>query len=93
MITVNDLLVIWLEGFLYGKICASTCTLSKEVQLFLGLGLYSGIFAIYLQCPSKRSGAALVLLFAVCLLYVQSAATFVSDLVRFVLQVSNISIC
>ena len=62
-------------------------------QLSLGLGLYSGIFAMYLQCPSKRSGTALILLFAVCLLYVLSAATFVGDLVRLILQVSNNSIC
>ena len=73
----------------YGKICASTCTLAKEVQLSLGLGLYSGTFAMYLQCPSKRSGTALILFFAVCLLYVLSTATFVSDLVAIILEVSN----
>ena len=89
MTSVNGLLTIWLEGFLYGKLCVLTCTLAKEVQLFSGLGLYSGIFAIYLQCPSKRSGTALILFYAVCLLYVLSAATFVSDLVAVILQVSN----
>ena len=84
---------ICLEGFLYGKICASTCTLAKEVQISLGLGLYSGIFAMYLQCPSKKSGTALILFFALCLLYVLSAATFASDLVALILFVSNNFIC
>ena len=68
-------------------------TLAKEVQLFPGLGLYSGIFAIYLQCPSKRSGTALILFYAVCLLYVLSAADFVSDLIALILHVSTNSIC
>ena len=90
MITVNDLLPFWLEGFLYGKICA--LTLVKEVQLLPDPGLYSGIFAIYLQCPSKRSGTALILFYAVCLLYVLSTASFVSDLTALILQVSNNSI-
>ena len=84
---------ICLEGFFYGKICPLTSTLAKEVQLFPGLGLYSGLFAIYLQCPSKRSGKALVLFYAVCLLYVLSTATFVSDLVAVIVDVSYNSIC
>ena len=97
MTTVYETLFIssCVEGFLYGKRCASTCTLAKEVHffLFLGLGLYSGIFAIYLQCPSKRSGTALIPFYAVCLLYVLSTADFVSDLVALILYVSNNSIC
>ena len=70
MIIVDESVFIsmCLEGILYGKLCASTCTLAIEVQLFPGLGLYSGIFAMYLQCPSKRSGMALILFYAVCLL-------------------------
>ena len=91
---VNDFIPIWLEGLLYGNICASICTIAKEVQLSPGLGLYSGIFAMYLKCPSKRSGTALILFFAVCLLYVLSTAIFVSDLVTLIiLNVSNNSIC
>ena len=97
MTVVNELyfISICLEGFLYGKICVLTCTraLAKGVQLFPGQGFYSGIFAIYLQCPSKRSGTALVLFYAVCLLYILSIATFVGDLVALILQVSNNSIC
>ena len=69
-----------------------TCTLAKEVQLFPGLGLHSGIFAMYLQCSWKRSGTALILYYAVCLLYVLSTAAFVSDLVNLILSVSNNSI-
>ena len=52
-------------------------------------GLYSGLFAIYLQCLSKKS----IIFYAVCLLYGLSAATFVADLVAVLLQVSNNSIC
>ena len=81
----------WLEGFLYGKTCAllAACIPAKEVQLFPGLGLYSGLFAMYLQCPSKRSGTALILFYSVCLLYVLSATTFVGDLLKLMLEVSN----
>ena len=43
--------------------------------------------------PIKKSGTALILFYAVCLLYVLSAATFVSDLVAVILHVSNNSIC
>ena len=84
---------IYIEGFLYGKPCALTCTLAKEVQLFLGLGLYSGIFAMYLQCQSKKSGTAIILFYAVCLLYILSTVIFVSDLVFLTIQVSNNPIC
>ena len=92
-------IAVCLEGFLYGKLCAltSSCTLrlAKGVQLFPGLGLYSGIFAMYLHCTSKRSGTvtALTLFYAVCLLYVLSAASFVSDLLALILEVSNNSFC
>jgi hypothetical protein len=56
------------EWFFFGKIsvpCALTCTiLAKEVQSsFLGLGIYSGIFAIYLQCPSKESRTAIIVFY------------------------------
>ena len=90
MTIVNVLMLFWLEGFLYGKICALTCTLAKEVH---DQGLYSGIFVIYLQCPSKRSGTAIILFYAICLLYVLSTATLVSDLIYLILYVSNNSIC
>ena len=95
MATVCETLFIsiWLEGFLYGKICALICIPAQGVQLFPGLGLYSGIFAIYLQCPSKKAGTAIILFYAVCLLYVLSAADFVSDLVALILEVSNNYIC
>ena len=63
--------------------------LAKEVQLFPCLGLYSGIFAMYLQCPSKKSRTAIILFYAVCLLYVLSTASFVSDLGNFIFGVSN----
>jgi hypothetical protein len=70
------------------------CTLAKE--LFPGLGLYSGIFAMYLQCPPNKSTGktASIFFYALCLLYVLSTATVVVDLVTNILrEVSNNSIC
>ena len=73
-----------------------TCTtLAKEVQSFPGLGLYSGIFAMYLyySSESNKSRTTTILFYALCLLYVLSTVTVVSDLVSLILQVSNIPIC
>ena len=49
---------------------------------------------MYLQChwQSKKSGAG-ILFSAVCLLYALATATFVSDLVDFIINVSNNSVC
>ena len=70
---------------------------AKEVQLFPGLGIYSGIFAIYfkLQCVlvSKESRKTSIIFYALCLLYVLSIASVACDLLEFVIQVSNNSIC
>jgi hypothetical protein len=89
-------IAICLEGFFYGKIsvlCALTCPLAKEVQLLPGLGLYFGIFAMYLQRPPNESRTATILLYALCLLYVLSTINFVVDFVFLILSVSNNSIC
>ena len=90
-------LTVYVEGLFYGKIsdlCAlnSSCTLAKEVQLFSGLGLYTGIFAIYLRCASKSSRAANVVLYTLWLLYVLSTVSFVCDIITSMFQVSNNSI-
>ena len=90
---------LYLEWFLYGKIsvlCALTCTLVKD--LFPGPGLYSGIFAIYLQCPKKESRTAMIIFYVLCLLFVLSTATVVCDLLYIIvlgiyLDVSDNSIC
>ena len=66
---------------------------AKEVQLFPGLGIYSGIFSIYLQFPSKESRTAITVFYTLCLLYILSTATVVSDLLTFTFEVSNNSIC
>jgi hypothetical protein len=97
MISKAEVLFISLciEGFFYGKIsvlCALTCTLARDVQLFPGLGLYSGIFAMYLQRSTNKSKTAIVVFYALCLLYVLSTATVISDLVAIVLEVSINSI-
>jgi hypothetical protein len=90
------LIYLYLEGFFFGKIsvlCALTCTLAKEVQLFLDLGIYSGIFIIYFQCPLKESRPAIIIFYVLCLLYALSMANIVCDLLQCMLQVSNNSIC
>ena len=71
------------------------CALAKEIQIFSGLGIYCGIFAIYLQCPSKdsRSRSANLIFYVLCLLYFLCFSTFVLDLTSFVLEVSDNSIC
>ena len=81
MITQEEfnVLSMCVEGFLYGKI---SVLCAKEVQLFPGLGIYSGIFAIYfkLQFASKDSRTTTIIFYALCLLYVLSTATVISDL-------------
>ena len=98
MLSALDLMLIslCLEGFFYGNIsilCALTCTLAKEVQIFPGLGLYSGIFALYLQCHLKESRTSTIVFYVLCLLYVLSTAVVVLDMLTNILGVSNNSIC
>jgi hypothetical protein len=69
-----------------------SCTLAKEVHLFLGLGVYTGIFALYFQCPLRESKTAIIVFYVLCLLYTLSMATVTMDLLVFVLSVSNNSI-
>jgi hypothetical protein len=99
MLTAQELeelfIVICLEGFFYGKIsvlCASTRTKRFQLELFVGLGLYFGIFVIYLQYTSKISRTQIILFYALCLLCVLSTATIVSNLINLIFQVSNNSI-
>ena len=75
--------------------CSLPCSLTKEVQLFSGLGVYSGIFVLYLQCQSNKSTSktTTIVFYAVCLLYALSTVDFISDLVALMLEVSNNSIC
>ena len=94
MITWQELnvLLMWVEWFLYGKIsvlCALTCVLLKKSKLFPGLGIYSGIFAIYSQCALKESRTTTIVYYALCLLYVLSTATVVTDLLLAVIEVST----
>ena len=79
--------------------CSLPCTLDKEVQLFHGLGLYAGIFVVYLQSQSDKSTGrtATIVLYAICLLYILSTVSFISDLAAATVvlepEVSNNSIC
>ena len=66
-----SVLAMCVEEFLYGKIsvlCALTCTLAKEVQLFPGLGIYSGKYLLY---ASKESTGRMptIISYVLCLLY------------------------
>ena len=101
MITPDEfnVLLMCVEWFLYGKmvsvLCALTCTLAKEVQLFPGLGIYSGILAIYLHCAltrRKESRTTTIVFYALCLLYILSTVTVVCDLLVYIIEVSNNSI-
>ena len=66
---------------------------AKKVRLFPCLGIYSGIFAIYIHCVlSKESRTMGIVFYALCLLYILSTTTVVSDLLGYVIQVSNNSI-
>ena len=82
----------------YSCYVISLVPLLNEVQLLLPggllLGLYSGIFAMYLKCQSNNSSKPTILFYALCLLYVLSTFSIVSDLVFVTLQleVSNNSI-
>ena len=62
---------------------------AKEVQLFPGLGIYSGIFVLYLQCRSPESRVANIVFYALCVLYILSIANVVVDLLICTLEVSN----
>ena len=88
-------IALYLEEFFFGKIFVQRALtfLAEEVQSFLGLGIYSGIFAMYLQCPLKESRTAIIVFYVLCLLYVLSMASFVCDILQNILEVSNNSIC
>ena len=102
MISAEEQLVlaISLEGFLYGKIslllCVLTCTFVKEVQLFPGLGIYSGVFAIYLHCSLTRKESKTttmtVVFYALCILFVLSTVTVISDLLLGTIDINNGSV-
>ena len=98
MITIEELNVlnVCIEWFLFGKISFLLCTLTlypaKEVQLelFPGLGIYSGIFAMYIQCALlKEFGTKSIVFYALCILYLLSMATVVSDILAYITSVSN----
>ena len=65
------------------------CYLLKKSPIIIGV--YSGIFAIYLQCPSNesRTRTANIVYYIICLLYVFCAATVVCNLLIYILEVSD----
>ena len=50
---------------------------------------------MYLQCQSNKSSGrtTTIVFYAICLLYLLSTVSFISDLVALILEVSIISIC
>ena len=98
MITPEEIyvLLVCYEWFLFGKItvlsCTLTCTLLKKSNYSPGLGIYSGIFILYLQCRSPESRTANIIFYALCLVYILSTANVIADLLNYTLGVSNSSI-
>src|SRR5271155_3910736 len=88
---------ICLEGFFYGTICSTTVRApAKAIQHHPIPGLYSGIFALYLQYHRSKKNidqakATSILFYALCALYVLSLATFSLDVADFVMQVREVS--
>ena len=85
-----------LEGFFFGdlsQICSTTVTapLSKEVSV---LGLYSGVFAMYLQYHSLSAkgadNARQTFSYALCVLYALAVAFIAFDIVIFVAVLTSV---
>lgn len=86
---------ICLEGFLYGTIFILQLSRSsfKRRQHYRVLGLYSGIFAVYLQLhtSAKSNYKTNILFYALCVLYFLSMATIVLDVSRYLVEVVSYS--
>ena len=86
-----------LEGFFYGTMryhlfYTVIPQVTKRIRHYPISGLYSGIFVIYLQYHGSKKdankGSFTIHFYALCLLYLLSVATIVSDLTLFLTQVS-----
>ena len=72
----------FLEGFFFGTISVnSQAQVTKAVQHFPIPGLYSGIFAMYLQHQQSTDKAKNILFYALWVLYALSAATIIVEIV------------
>ena len=78
---------VCLAGFLFGMIYLSVLQLQRPSlkSLLSFSGLYSGIFALYLQCHARTAKANYILFYALCFLYMLSIATVAFDIVSFVI--------
>ena len=82
-----DCIRLSVEGFLYGMISILLFSggmpqVTKAVQHYTILGLYSGILIMHLQYTASKKDfneRNNILLYALCLLYVLSLATLVLD--------------
>jgi len=50
-------------------------------------GFYSGIFAIYLQCTKKESRSAMIVFYVLCLLYLLSTVSVISDFLNLIFDI------
>jgi hypothetical protein len=81
-----------LEGFFYGKLSILLLVpLLKKMSDYSLIGIYSGMFIMYLQCTLalKISKETNIVLCALCLLYALSTIIFLADFVYLLLDVSN----
>lgn len=97
-LTAGDWVFIGLifQGFFYGSVIHSISFNISAKDYTRGSGIYSAIFAIYLrhQASKKCADNRLSIIFcSLCTLYVLSVAVFAMDIARFVLVVSNTSVC
>ena len=54
-ILMNTVMMIWLEGFLYGKICALTCTLAKKSPIIpRSRTLFRNIHHVFTTMPIDK---------------------------------------
>ena len=76
-----------LEGFFFGTISVSCqAQVAKVVQHFPIPGLYSGIFAMYLQhhgSPQRTEKTKSILFYALSVVYTLSATTIITDILVF----------
>src|ERR1700735_5350564 len=76
-----------LEGFFFGTISVNShAQVAKAVQHYPIPGLYSGIFAMYLQHHGSQQStdkAKNILFYALCVLYALSSATIIIDMLGF----------
>ena len=82
-----------LEGLFYGRIILYSMTITLCAKSLPGVGIYSGIFVIYLRHEeSMKSKRATILFYLLCALYVLSTALVAIDITRYIIEVGDNSV-